>query len=177
MELNESEIIAQCVSGNWTRFTELYDHYLPKIYQFVYYRTRHKETAQDLTSTVFMKVVQNLHTYKSGGAPFAAWVYRIARNTIIDHARAAKTTLDLDTAIHVAAKDDVASEVDSIIKLEAVRAGMKNLTEQQQQIVTMRVWDGLSHREIAEILDITEGSSKVAYSRALTSLKQTIEIT
>ncbi len=175
MEFNDTEIVAQCISGNWESFNKLYEHYLPKIYQFVYYRTRHRQTAEDLTSAIFLKVVQNLGSYHLGSAPFAAWLYRIARNTVIDHSRTHKPTSDLEAAFNIASKDDVMGAADSAIKLEALKRGMRDLSDLQQQIMTMRVWDGLSHREIAEILDITEGSSKVAYSRAVTILKQTIE--
>jgi RNA polymerase sigma-70 factor (ECF subfamily) len=172
---NENQIISECISGNWENFDRVYDYYLPKIYQFVYNRMRHKQTAEDLTSVIFLKVVRNLNSYRQGDAIFAAWIYKIARNTLIDYFRSHKTTQDLETAFDLASKDDVVGAVDTVIKLEAVRSALKNLSEPQREILTMRVWEGLSHAEIAEIMEISESSSKVTFSRAVANLKQTME--
>lgn len=176
MESNESEIVAQLVVGNWTNFDEIYDQYLPKIFQFVYYRVRHKQTAEDITSQVFLKLVHNFHSYNPAKAPFGAWLYRIARNTLIDHVRTAKPTSDLDAAFGVAGSDDLMEAADIKIKLESVKTEMNKLSELQREVLTMRVWDGLSHKEISEILEISEDSSKVALSRAINNLKQSMEI-
>lgn len=176
MESNESEIIAECIAGNWTNFDQIYDQYLPKIYQFVYYRTRHKQTAEDITSQVFLKAVQHLSTYKIGQAPFAAWLYRIARNAVIDNSRRHKPTQDLETAYNLAGSDNVMRAVDAKVTLEIVQTEMLKLSELQREVLTMRVWDELSHREISEILEISEDSSKVALSRAISNLKQSIEV-
>ncbi|HEX9502900.1 MAG TPA: RNA polymerase sigma factor [Patescibacteria group bacterium] len=176
MESNESEIIAQCVAGNWQNFDSIYDHYLPKIYQFVYYRTRHKQTAEDITAQVFLKAVQHLSSYKSGEAPFSAWLYRIARNAVIDNSRSIKPTQDLETAYNLAGPDNVMRAVDATVTLETVKIKMADLSDLQREVLTMRVWDELSHQEISEILEISEGSSKVAMSRAIANLKQSMEI-
>ncbi len=176
MESNESEIIAQCIDGNWQNFDKLYDHYLPKIYQFTYYRIRHKQTAEDLTSTIFLKAVKGLPTFRSNEAPFGAWLYRIARNTVIDHTRTHKPTQDLETVYDLASKEDIADKANDAINLEAVRAGLSKLSEIQREVLIMRVWDELTHREIGEILDITEGNAKVIFSRAIDNLKDTIPL-
>jgi RNA polymerase sigma-70 factor, ECF subfamily len=177
MEFNESEIIAECIAGNWLDFDKIYDFYLPKIYQYVYYRVRHKQTAEDLTSAIFLKTVQNLHTFRSGSAPFGAWLYRIARNTVIDHTRTHKPTQDLEAASEITDKQNVMEDADNNLKLETVKASVAKLNPEQREILTMRVWDELSHKEISQILEISEGASKVAYSRALSALKQRIQIT
>ena len=176
MESNESEIIGQCVAGNWQNFDGIYDHYLPKIYRFVYYRTRHKQTAEDITSLVFLKVVGHLGSYRKEKAPFGTWLYRIARNTIIDYVRTVKPTQDLETAFFVSSKENVAAKTEVRMQLEAVKFQMKNLSELQRDVLTMRVWDELSHQEISEILEISEDSSKVALSRAIANLKQSMGI-
>lgn len=171
MELNESQIIAECVSGNWSRFGQIYDLYLPKIYQYLYYRLRHRQTAEDITSAVFTKAVENLASFRNSGAPFSAWLYRIARNTMLTHLKSARPTDDLEQAFDLASDDDVAGETDRTLKLETIRDALSGLNEQQREVLTMRVWDGLSHAEIAGIMKISEGNSKVIFSRALSALK------
>jgi RNA polymerase sigma-70 factor, ECF subfamily len=175
MEFNESEIIAECKAGNWLDFDKIYDFYLPKIYQYVYYRIRHKQTTEDLTSTIFLKTVQNLHSFRSEGAPFGAWLYRIAHNTVIDHTRSHKSTQDLETAAEIPDPQNIMADTDIKLKLDTLKASLEGLNDQQREILTLRVWDELSHKEISQILEISEGASKVAYSRAVTALKQRID--
>jgi len=159
MEINEAD------------FSKLYHEYLPKIYRYAYYRIGHKEAAEDISQTVFLKVAQNFNSFKDEGAGFGPWIYRIARNTVIDHARAQKPLGSLEEAIHVPSAHDVLGGTDSALKLEWVRREMKDLSELQQEVLLMRVWDGLSHREIAEALGISEGNSKINLSRAVKALK------
>ncbi len=173
----ESQIIAECAAGNWANFGSIYDEYLPKIYRYVYYRTRHRETAEDLTSTVFAKAVQGLKTFRSESGMFAPWLYRIARNVLIDYARANKPTLDLEAAIHAASDHNVLADADTQMKRESIKAALKHLSPQQQEVVMMRVWDELSHREIGEILEISEGNAKITFSRAVAALKEVIPLT
>jgi len=68
---------------NQTNFGRIYDEFLPKIYRFVYYRVRHRQIAEDLTSAIFLKVVQNMPSYRPGPVGMGPWLYKIARNTLI----------------------------------------------------------------------------------------------
>jgi RNA polymerase sigma-70 factor, ECF subfamily len=175
MELTDNEIVAQIRSGNWVNFDHLYARYLPKIYQYVFLRVRHKQTAEDLTATVFLKVVNHLPSYKED-RPFVAWIYTIARNTVIDHVRRAKPVSDLETAYGVSSGEDIMQKTDSALKLEQIKENLDSLTEVQRDVVTMRVWDELSHKEISEILKISEDSSRVTFSRAMSALKQAVKL-
>jgi RNA polymerase sigma-70 factor (ECF subfamily) len=160
MEINESD------------FRRLYDEYLPKIYRYAYYRVRHKEAAEDVAQAVFLKVVQNYSSYKDEGVGVGPWIYRIARNTVIDYVRAQKPLGGLDEAVNVSTSEDVLASTDEKLKLDWVRNELKNLSELQQEVVMLRVWDELSHREIADALGISEGNSKINFSRAVKTLKQ-----
>lgn len=156
---------------NQTNFGLIYDEYLPKIYRFVFYRVRHPEIAEDLTSAIFLKVVQNLDSYQPGPAGIGPWLYKIARNTVIDYSRTNKATSDLSQAEHVASSHDVLGDTDTALKVDWVKSQLKDLSEIQREVLMLRVWDNLSHREIAETLGISEANSKVSFSRAITALK------
>lgn len=156
---------------NQTNFGPIYDEYLPKIYRFVYYRIRHPEIAEDLTSAIFLKVVQNWDSYKPGPVGIGPWLYKIARNTVIDYSRTNKSTADLSEAEHVASSHDVLGDTDTALKLDWVKAQLENLSEVQREVLMLRVWDNLSHREISETLGISESNSKVSFSRAISALK------
>lgn len=171
MEFNESKVVAELQASNWSNFGMVYDKYLPKIYRYIYYRLRHKETAEDITQAVFLKVVQNIQSFQDQGAGLSPWLYRIAHNALIDYTRVQKPTSELDEAINVASNQDILAQTDDVLKLEWVRQEMKGLTELQQEVILLRVWDGLSHSEIAQALNISEGNSKISFSRAVKALK------
>jgi DNA-directed RNA polymerase specialized sigma24 family protein len=78
---------------NREQFTEVYDLYASRIYQFIYYKTYHKETAEDLTSSTFLRAFENLHQFNPERGSIGAWIYQIARNLVTDHYRAKKKTI------------------------------------------------------------------------------------
>lgn len=174
MENHELKLISLCQRGKLENFSGLYDLYIRKIFNFIYYRTHHKQTAEDLTSLTFTKALQHINDFRSDKGSFASWLYQIARNTVTDHFRQARPTSDIEDAWGLSSKDDIERDVDTRQKLDQVNKYLKGLPAQQRDIVIMRVWDGLSHREIAEIMGITEANSKVIYSRTLAKLNQAV---
>ncbi|MCK5027542.1 MAG: RNA polymerase sigma factor [Candidatus Pacebacteria bacterium] len=175
--MDELAIIQKCQGGDMSSFEELYDAYVEKIYRFLYYRTKSKETAEDLTSETFFKAMRGI-ARANDIKQFGAWLYKIANNTLIDHYRTQKHHASLDDEEVMEVKDPQNIERDSENKfvLEQVRKELKKLTDIQQQIVTMRVWDDLSYKEIAEIVGKTEGNCKVIFSRATAQLRKTVPL-
>ncbi|MCB0180374.1 MAG: sigma-70 family RNA polymerase sigma factor, partial [Anaerolineae bacterium] len=92
----EIELIRQATSGDANAFAGLYDAYVDEVYRFILHRVGNKQTAEDLTSQVFLKAWDNLGRYTMRGLPFGAWLFRIARNTVIDHYRTYKDALPLE---------------------------------------------------------------------------------
>lgn len=169
--MEESELIAKSKSGRGEFFGQLYDLYIKKIYDFLYYRTHHKQTAEDLASAVFTKAWEKIRQYDASKAKFSTWLYRIAKNTLTDHFRAFKSAQAIEDIWDLPSAVNIERDVGEVLTLEKVKAQIQQLPALQRDIMIMRLWDGLSHREIAEILDISEGNSKVAFSRAVEKLK------
>jgi RNA polymerase sigma factor (sigma-70 family) len=168
-ELAASDLAAvkRCQAGDMDAFTDLYDAYVKRIYDFIYYRTSHKETAEDLTSVTFTKAFQNINSFKGSQGMFSSWLYRIARNTVIDHMRTAKKTVDLEAAANAKSKDNVAGEAEVRDRLDQVKTYLNKLSEDQREIVVMRLWDELSYAEISALTGKTEGNCKVIFSRVM----------
>ncbi len=161
----ETEAIAACQAGDMERFGELYDDYIDRMYAFVYARTLHRETAEDLTSTVFIKALEHIRSYRGGS--FRAWLYRIARYTIIDHYRTAKTVIPLDAILHTGHEPRTEHSSERMALLSEVRQFLSGLSPRHRDVVFLRIWDGLSYREIAQIAGMTEGQCKMQISRVL----------
>ncbi len=169
---NELKIIERCQAGNLADFSLLYDNYAEKIYRFVYFKTSHKEIAQDLTSQAFFKALENIKTFDGQKGCFSSWLYRIARNLVIDHYRAQKNDVDIESVWGLGGGDDLARDSELREKITGVKEFLKKLDEEQQEIIMMRVWDGLSHKEIAQILGRSEASCKMAFCRAIGKLRK-----
>jgi RNA polymerase sigma-70 factor (ECF subfamily) len=174
MNLSTEQIIKLCQAGQQEHFTELYDAHVKKIYNFLYYRTLHKQTAEDLTSDVFFKALGKIKSFDPKKASFNTWLHQIARNTLIDHYRSSKPAEDIEAAWDISTGENIETDADNKMRLEAVKKSLSILTPQARQIVTLRLWDDMSHKEIAELMGITEANSKMAFSRALSKLQTQI---
>lgn len=174
---NEIELIQKAQKGDSDAFGKLYDLYVKKIYNFVYYKTWHRETAEDITSQTFFKALEKIGKFNSEKGVFASWLYQIARNNIIDHFRSFKPTSLIEDAFDLKDKTDIPADLETKLKMEKIHAGLALLSSEQREIVILRVWEGLSHKEIAEIMRKNESSVKMSYSRAVSKLKKEIVIT
>ena len=138
----------------------------------MYYKTTHKETAEDIVSTVFMKALGKINGFDSQKGTFQAWLYQVARNTVIDHYRTRKMEANIEDVWDLAGNEDVERDTDARLKLEKVEQYLKKLKSEQRDIIIMRVWQNMSHLEIAQALGKSEASVKMKYSRAITTLRQ-----
>jgi len=172
MNFNEREIILKCQKGDLENFSVLYDHYVKKIYDFIYYRTHHKETAEDLTSRAFMKALEKIGSFDNGRGYFSAWLYRIARNSVIDHYRTKKIDIDIADIWDLSSNEEIERDIDTAEKLKSVEKYIKNLKINQREIILMRVWQEMSYKEIAEVLGKSEASCKMVFMRSMAKLKK-----
>jgi len=172
MEINEEKIITECQIGNLDDFGRLYDKYIKKIYDFTYYRVLHKETAEDLTSKIFFKALENINKYQANKGSFSSWLYRIAKNTITDYYRTKKEVIDIADIWDLKSDEDIEKDIENKQELDEIKKYLNKLSPEQREIVIMRVWNELSYKEIAEIIDKSEDSCKMMFSRTITSLRR-----
>jgi len=165
----DTNLVQAAKSGSQSAFAELYDAYIKKIYNFIYYKTLHKDVAEDITSDVFLKAWKNISQLQ--GDNFSAWLYSVARHAVIDYYRACKNIIDIEDCWDLPANDDLLTNTDNALKVGLIKEAMQGLTPQDREIIMMRLWLDLSFKEIAEQLDKQEGAVKVAFSRALSRLK------
>jgi RNA polymerase sigma-70 factor (ECF subfamily) len=156
-------------------FTQLFDRYFQRVYQFHFTRLRVKQDAEDLTSDTFMKIYTKLDRYTDQGVPFAAWLFTIARNTLIDHVR--KQKLKPVLFDEPPKSDQLQVEFDmNKINTKVLRkhlwAAIETLPEKQQQLWALKLTSDLPHKEIALILETSVNNVDVMVSRSLSVLKK-----
>lgn len=169
--MDENLLILNCQKGDSASFGPIFDAYYRKIYSFVYFRVQHKATAEDLVSEIFSKALEKISQYQPAMAKFSTWLYQIAKNTITNYFRKVKSTENIEDVWEIASNSNIERDADVVIALEQIKQAMEKLPALQRDILVMRLWDDLSHKEIAEILEISEGNSKVSFKRALEKLK------
>ncbi len=159
--------------GDKEAFGQLYDHYQPSVYRFLYYRVGSVPLAEDLTAETFFRALRNMHSFRWQGKDFGAWLMTIARNLTADHFKAGRTRLeqtteDMGTLDSTAAGPE--SEVLSALTNEALLRALGELPTEQRECLIMRFLQGLSIAETAEILGRSTGAIKQLQLRGVRSL-------
>ena len=162
--------------GNGECFSDIYDAFVDKIYGFVYSKTHHKQTAEDIVSQVFFKAWEKIQSYDETKGNFSTWIYRIASNTVIDHYRSVKQVQDIDDIWDLSSSEDIERDTGIKLQLEQVQEFMSELKADQRDIVLMRVWQDLSFKEIAEITGKSEGSCKMTYKRSIEKIRNNVPL-
>ena len=177
IEKSEKEIkklVKRAKSGEADCFGLIYDYYLTRVYRFVFLKVTNKEEAEDITQQVFMKASEALPRFENERSPFVGWLFRIARNTVIDFYRTKKNNLSLDEGIGV---DDVLenSPEDIIFqnqeKAQVLKA-LEHLTEEQREVVTLRFVEDFSYKEISTITNKNQAALRIMQHRAIKKLKE-----
>jgi RNA polymerase sigma-70 factor (ECF subfamily) len=162
--------------GDAAAFGALYDRYVEAVYRYVFYRVRNDADAEDLVSDVFMRALRAMPRYEPRVA-FLAWLYRIARNAVIDRARRSHTQISFEDALAHPGVDQVVEPDATILALsdkEAVRGALAKLTPLQQEVIVLRFVEGYSTNEIAALVGKREGTVRGIQFRALEALRTLI---
>ena len=173
VQKSSRELVLLAKDGDPEAFGLLYDNYLERIYRYIYFRVTDEQTAEDLASQVFCKAWENLDRYKPSGAPFEAWLYTIARNAVIDHYRTRKETVSLDEITTLAGNGPAPDEEAELqFETESLRDALQVLTDEQQQVLTLKFISGMSTDEIANMLGKRPGAVRALQMRGLQALSK-----
>jgi len=170
----ELDLVEASKVGSQEAFSGLYDIYIKKIYNFIYYKTLNDVVAEDICSGVFIKAWQKLQQFQEGS--FSAWIYTIARNSITDYYRREKNYLNIDDCWDLADKNDFLSQIDNGLNFDRIRPILLDLKKEEREILIMRFWMDFSFQEIAEHLNKNEGAVKMSCGRALKKIKNKIPL-
>lgn len=174
-EIISEHILRQAQAGTTEAMAVLYNHYFERIYRFIYYRVSHKETAEDLTEEVFVKVFDKLKDLEQLAA-FEGWLFQIARNKVIDYYRSKKQTVALEDVENTL---EYETNIVDIVNLKTEQIVfiklLKELSDEQQQVIKLKFLEDIDNSIIAEMMNKTEGAIRVIQHRAITRLKELID--
>jgi RNA polymerase sigma-70 factor, ECF subfamily len=164
-------------NGDKDAFGQLYDHYQPSVYRFLYYRVGSMTLAEDLTAETFFRALRSMHSFRWQGKDFGAWLMTIARNLTADHFKAGRTRLeqtteDMQTLDSTSEGPEI--EVLSSLTNEALLRALGELPTEQRECLIMRFLQGLSIAETAEILGRSSGAVKQLQLRGVRNLAKLI---
>ncbi len=173
--VNDEAALVQAAQRHPAAFGPLYDCYVDRIYAYLWARTSSTEDAADLTQHVFVQALDALPRYRTGRVPFAAWIFRIARNAATDWRRRQRATVAWDLvpdALHPHAPDDLEAGVlrrESLIRLRALLAA---LDAETREALILRFTAGLTLAEVGAVIGKSEEATRKKIARALHALKE-----
>ena len=154
------------------RFAELYENNFERVYAYVARRVRDRDEAQDLTADVFHSAFSNLARFEWRGAPFAAWLYRIAANAIIDRSKSRGRRIAGEVEVEdLPDRAEPGPDLDEIERRARLFKLVERLPIDQSKVIVMRFAEQKSIREIATALRRTEGAVKQLQFRGLQNLR------
>lgn len=173
-EFKEVEVLALASQGDRDAFGQLYQRYVERIFNYVYYRTGNTHDAEDLTARVFQRAMNHIHNYTDRGVPFSAWLYRIAHNLVANwhRDRSRKQEIPIDDLPILPAKGNHpernlvrSQEQDALLK------HIRKLPPERQNLLILKFVENLSNAEIGKIMGRSEGAVKSLYHRTLLALR------
>jgi RNA polymerase sigma-70 factor (ECF subfamily) len=177
-QLDDTQLIENAGNGDHEAFGSLYERYVRKIYNYIYYRTGNVNDAEDLTAKVFHRAFRHIESYNQRGIPFSAWLYRIAHNLVANwyRDRSRKKEVALDEQLPSSFQFDFPeSALEKSQESEKMIKALRKLPPERQQLIILKFVEGMSNIEIGLIMRKSEGAIKSLYHRTLQSLRKEIE--
>ncbi|MBN1312420.1 MAG: sigma-70 family RNA polymerase sigma factor [Anaerolineae bacterium] len=176
-KLEEDELVERAKTDP-EAFGEIYERYVTRIYNYIYYRTGNHQDAEDVTARVFQRALQHIPSYVNRGLPFSAWLYRIAHNLVVNwhRDRGRRKVVPLDDLPLGTLRSDAPEQVtESREEQDWLLASIHTLPDDRQQLLILKFVERLSNAEIGEIMGRSEGAVKSLYHRTLLALRSEIE--
>ncbi len=170
---DETDLIQRAKAYDPAALSDIYERYYQGLYRYVYYRVGDAALAEDLVGDVFLKMLHAIPSYSIQGIPFSAWLYRIARNRVIDHLRRQpeKAELSLEEG-RVEAIEAADTGLEAALQRDELLKAMRVLTDEQRQVVILKFIEDMDNATVAAILGKTEGAIKSLQHRALDSMRR-----
>jgi RNA polymerase sigma-70 factor (ECF subfamily) len=174
---DEHQTVERARAGDAHALGQLYDSYLPRVYRYVHARTGSVAEAEDITEETFLRMLSGIADFEWRQVPFGAWLFRIARNQVISHARkngARRGEATLAESMADASPDPL-TQVESRLSFQEVLEAATFLPNAQREVIWLRFAVGLPVADTARVLGKSEGNVKVLQHKAIARLRKFVE--
>jgi len=171
--LTESELVIRAKKDP-EAFGQLYERYVDKIFNYIYYRTGNHHDAEDLTAKTFYQALKHVHRYVNRGVPFSAWLYRIAHNLVANwhRDRSRRQIIALDEIALTVPRQNPESGLELEDDQRLLMRLVRRMPDDRQQLLILKFVEQMSNQEIAQIMGRSEGAIKSLYHRTLLALRE-----
>ena len=174
---DEESLVRRAQQRDQEAFAQLYEANFDKIYRYVVLRIGNKTEAEDVTQQVFLNALQSISSFRWKGAPFSAWLFRIAHNQVVDYLRkkTRQATESLDESL-VISKSDPQLVVEQRLDIEQLMLATKQLTKAQQEVIALRFVSELSTAQVAKVMGKSGGAVKALQHSAIVALRKALSV-
>lgn len=177
---SEASLVARATQRDAEAFGALYNLYFERIYRYVRLRIVNAPDAEDVTAAVFLSAWRGIERFSpKHETSFASWLFRLAHNALVDRYRRARTTVSLDTCEADSpsnAPSNPEAELEWRLTLSELHAALQKLTDEQREVVLLRFFEGLSAREVGDIMGKQEGTVRGMQFRAIDALRRALSL-
>lgn len=173
LKVTESDVVLSTPEGESGAISTIYERYRLDIFRYLYYRVGDKQTAEDLTSEVFIRVVQSNREDRPGNEPVEAWLYQIARNLSIDYYR------KMRVRDHVALEDNLVDDNENVVETiehnlasDILVKALANLSDDQREVIVLRFVNCLPIAQVAQTMHKSDNAIKGLQRRGLIALRE-----
>ena len=172
---DEATLLRRVQDCDTDALASIYDTYYERIYRYIYRCVGQADRAEDLTANVFLRLLNSVRAGHCPRTNLSAWLYRVAHNLVVDGFRR-KPSEDVELVEWTKSYEpDMAHLVDQNLQMERVRRALRQLTESQQQVIALKFLQGMNSREVATILNKTEGAVDALQHRGLVALRKALK--
>ena len=172
-QLEEERLLVEAAQRDRAAFDKLYDRYFDQIYSYVYYHCGNREQAEDITAATFQRGLEDLPNFRWRGVPYSAWLYRVAGN-LLSRDRRRPAWLELQEG----RVDEAEEEPDAAwLRREQsseLHDAIRGLPHDQRQAILLRFFAGMRNKEVAKVMNRTEGAVKLLVFRGVTNLREAL---
>jgi len=174
---NEESLVRRAQQGDQRAFAQLYEGHFDRIYRYVALKIGDRIEAEDMTQQVFLNALQSISSFKWKGIPFAAWLFRIAHNQVVDYLRkkTKHAAVPFDESL-VSSDGNPQSIVERSLDIEQLLLATKRLTKAQQEVVSLRFAGELSIVQVAQIMGKSQGAIKALQHSAIVALRKALSV-
>ena len=174
---DEESLVRRAQQHDQTALTQIYEENFGRIYRYIVFKIGERTEAEDMTQQVFLSAFKSISSYKWKGVPFSAWLFRIAHNRIVDFLRkkAKRLTVPLDESL-ASGGSNPGLEAERNLEIADLVSAARQLTDAQQEVISLRFAGGLPIAEVARIMGKSQGAIKALQHSAVAALRRVMVV-